>query len=183
MNNLKMWREARGLKQTELAARLRPVDARIDSSMISRFENSMCLPTPAVAEALASALDVPVSLLFGGVEQTAMSGLLETDKPSEPESMEVTELIAVLREGKGSATSRRQLAMLMDMRDRHLRAVIAEAQECGYHILNDSDGKGYYLSNSTAEIERYYRQETARAISILKRLKNTRQRLRDVGRA
>lgn len=82
MNNLKLWRESRGLKQTELAALVKPVDARIDSSMISRFENEMCLPTPSVSKALASALNVPESLLFGGTEQICTSRAWLTEKPA-----------------------------------------------------------------------------------------------------
>lgn len=111
MNNLKLWRESRGLKQTELAALVKPVDARIDSSMISR----------------------------------------------------------------------RALASMMDVSDRHLRRIIEEARNCGYLIINDSDGTGYFLAASSADIERHFRQENARALSILKRLKAARTRLKEVG--
>ena len=181
MNNLRLWRESRGLKQTELAAMVKPIDARIDSSMISRFENEMCLPTPSVSKALASALNVPESLLFGGTEQLYISGVVDGDARAEPESMDVTDLIAHFREaGKGAAISRRALASMMDVSDRHLRRIIEEARNCGYLIINDSDGTGYFLAASSADIERHFRQENARALSILKRLKAARTRLKEV---
>ena len=101
MNNLRLWRESRGLKQTELAAMVKPIDARIDSSMISRFENEMCLPTPSVSKALASALNVPESLLFGGTEQMYIAGVVDGEARTEPESMDVTDLIAHFRERGG----------------------------------------------------------------------------------
>jgi transcriptional regulator with XRE-family HTH domain len=182
MNNLRLWRESRGLKQTELAAMVKPIDARIDSSMISRFENEMCLPTPSVSKALASALNVPESLLFGGTEQLYISGVVDGEARAEPESMDVTDLIAHFREaGKGAAISRRALASMMDVSDRHLRRIIEEARNCGYLIINDSDGTGYFLAASSADIERHFRQENARALSILKRLKAARTRLKEVG--
>lgn len=93
----------------------------------------------------------------------------------------MTDLIAHFREaGKGAAISRRALASMMDVSDRHLRRIIEEARNCGYLIINDSDGTGYFLAASSAEIERHFRQENARALSILKRLKAARTRLKEV---
>jgi transcriptional regulator with XRE-family HTH domain len=181
MNNLRLWRESRGLKQTELAAMVKPTDARIDSSMISRFENEMCLPTPSVSKALASALSVPESLLFGGAEQMYISGIIDGEARIEPESFEVTDLIACFRDaGKDAAISRRRLAELLDVPDRTLRKIIEEARNDGYLIINDGDGRGYFLAATSAEIERHFRQENARAMSILKRLKAARTRLKEV---
>ena len=100
---------------------------------------------------------------------------------AEPESMDVTDLIAHVREaGKGAAISRRALASMMDVSDRHLRRIIEEARNCGYLIIDDSDGTGYFLAASSADIERHFRQENARALSILKRLKAARTRLKEV---
>lgn len=181
MNNLRLWRESRGLKQTELSALVKPIDPRIDSSMISRFENGMCLPTPSVAKALASALNVPESLLFGGTEQMYISGVIDGEARTEPESMDVTDLIAHFREaGKDAAISRRRLAELLDVPDRSLRKIIEEARNDGYMIINDGDGRGYFLAATSSEIERHFRQENARAMSILRRLKAARTRLKEV---
>lgn len=183
MNNLRLWRENRGLKQTELASLVRPIDSRIDSSMISRFENGLCLPTPAVSKALASALGVPVSLLFGGEEQMCISGVVDAQARIEPESMDVTDLVSCFREeGKSAAIPRKSLARRMDVSDRQLRRIIEDARRCGYLIINDSDGAGYFLASSPANVERHFRQETARAVSILSRLCAARQKLKEENR-
>ena len=45
-NNLKAVRISLGLKQTEVVAQMRPHDPHFDVSMLSRFENGVCIPTP-----------------------------------------------------------------------------------------------------------------------------------------
>ncbi|MGA4517390.1 helix-turn-helix domain-containing protein [Solibacillus silvestris] len=45
-NNLRFYREAKGLKQSDVCAILKNYDSAIDNSMLSRFENNVCLPTP-----------------------------------------------------------------------------------------------------------------------------------------
>ena len=45
MNNLKPFRLACGMKQSEVALALQSADSRIDVGMVSRYEQSVCLPT------------------------------------------------------------------------------------------------------------------------------------------
>lgn len=52
MNSLKEKRTSLHLTQPQVAATVRAVDKRIDTSMISRYESGVCLPTDAQISAL-----------------------------------------------------------------------------------------------------------------------------------
>ena len=58
--------------------------------------------------------------------------------------------------------------------DRKLRQTIEDLRNDGNFICNDSNGCGYYISNNLEDLERQYRNDTARALSILKRRKHIR---------
>ena len=45
-NNLKTYRLASGLKQSEVCERMKAVDPAFDAIMLSKMENSKCFPTP-----------------------------------------------------------------------------------------------------------------------------------------
>lgn len=75
-------------------------------------------------------------------------------------------LAEVVPEGKENAISRRQLAIRLEKRDRVVRRLVNEARLQGLPILNDQDGKGYYISYSEEVIERWANQELARARNI-----------------
>lgn len=45
-NNLKSVRLARGLKQIEVVEQLKEIEPSVDTSLLSKFENSVCVPTP-----------------------------------------------------------------------------------------------------------------------------------------
>lgn len=45
-NNLKAVRLSQGLKQTDVVDKMRAVDPHFDVSMLSKFENGVCIPTP-----------------------------------------------------------------------------------------------------------------------------------------
>lgn len=45
-NNLRVIRESRGLKQADVCRLIRQYDKAVDKAMLSKFENSVCLPTP-----------------------------------------------------------------------------------------------------------------------------------------
>ena len=62
------------------------------------------------------------------------------------------------------------------------RRIIARLRDEGYIIINDQNGKGYYLSDDLDEIEKQYKQDTARAMAILKRRKYMRKMLKEAGR-
>ena len=54
--------------------------------------------------------------------------------------------------------------------DRRIRKIISELQENGFWIV--SLDRGYYLTDSKADLESYKRRETHRAVSILRKLRS-----------
>lgn len=180
MNNLKELRIAAGMKQQELARICQQTDSRIDVGMISRFENGVCLPTPAMAHALADALGVDIAELYDIPEQFMLEGFMSAEVPIEPESMDVTNLIAYLTEAK-EPVRRGELATMMDFTDRKMRRVIEDARRCGYLVVNGGNGTGYFLARNTADIVQHFRIEQRRAMSILQRLKRAREVLKQEG--
>jgi biotin operon repressor len=85
-------------------------------------------------------------------------------------------------EGKENAISREVLARRLGLTDRQTRKLIEEARDRGVLIVNDCDGEGYYLACDLGQIERQYRKDRSRALSVLKRLKTMRRMLRDAGK-
>lgn len=84
--------------------------------------------------------------------------------------------------GKENAIPRTELCASVGYGDRMTRRIIAQLREEGYMICNLSDGKGYYITSDLDEIDRQYRQITARAMSLLKTRKHMRKILKDHGR-
>lgn len=68
---------------------------------------------------------------------------------------------------QGSA-SRKELQALTGIGDRATRDFIKLMRNAGYPIINMSDNKGYKFAESQQELERYKRQEFARANSIIR---------------
>lgn len=91
----------------------------------------------------------------------------------------ICELMTVLKHGSENAVSRRRLCYEMDMSDRAVRALIEKARDEGCLILNNQDGKGYYLPSCIEEVQKQYKQDTNRALSILKRRKHMRKILKE----
>lgn len=84
--------------------------------------------------------------------------------------------------GRANAVSRAGLAAELGVSDREMRRGIELARNEGAIILCDQDGRGYYQSNDLADISRQYRQDTNRALAILKRRKHMRALLKAAGR-
>ena len=117
-------------------------------------------------------------------EQTVIEGFLSSpieDTPPE-QSDRVIKLVGFLDYGKPRAMRRKTLAGLMGLSDRSTRKAIEDARNCGYIIVNIDGGSGYYLTDDIDEIAAFYKQEYARAISILRRLKLLRQKLKAADR-
>jgi len=76
-----------------------------------------------------------------------------------------------------NAVSREELARRTGMSDRQVRREIERARANGALICNDQDGRGYWISDDRAELLAQYRQDTARALNILKRRKPLRDAL------
>lgn len=176
MNNLKEIREIAGLSQKELAALVQEVEPRIDVGMISRFENGVCLPTPIVARTLARCLSTSVRNLFGEEGQTYIYEVSAEETPVEPLPFVVEELVGELTEWP---RSRRDLCEALDVTDRQLRRLIAEARSYGYVIVNN--GSGYYKTTDENEMAGFYRTEYSRAMSILKGLSPLKKYLKTIG--
>ncbi len=78
--------------------------------------------------------------------------------------------------------TRQELARRFQASDRTIRKAIEKAREQGFFIVNEQDGSGYYRTFNLDELERQYKQDTARAMAILKRRKHIRKYLMDNGR-
>lgn len=97
-------------------------------------------------------------------------------------STEEMEVITFIPKGKKNAISRGALAASAGYSDRRVREIIVQLQQKGYMICNMSGGEGYFIAADLDEIDAYYRQEKARAVSIFKRIKPMRQVLKLNGR-
>ena len=75
--------------------------------------------------------------------------------------------------GREHAISRRDLANAIGTTDRVMRQCIQRAREDGILIMNRQDGGGYYLAceSDLDDLQRQYAQDSARAMSILRRRK------------
>lgn len=170
MNRLKERRLELGLTQEAVSGVLKLVDPRIDTCMVSRFENGVCLPTEEVLTALEAALRTSRAYLYG-----------DEDKADIPQRTVETERIAgLIPSGRRNAISREDLAAALHTTDRKMRKAVAEAKKQGVMICNDGDG--YYQSDELSDLWRQYRRETARAMSILKARKPMREVLKAAGR-
>lgn len=82
----------------------------------------------------------------------------------------------------GDRVTRQDLARRFGVSDRTIRKAIEIARTKGFYIVNNQDGTGYYRTFDLDELERQYKQEKARAMSILSGCKHIRKFLRDNGR-
>lgn len=82
--------------------------------------------------------------------------------------------------GANNAIKRNVLVDLLGCSDREVRRMIEVARQEGAVILNFSDGKGYFRPEKKEEVEKYIRQEEARAKSIFFNLKSAKIALRKI---
>lgn len=97
------------------------------------------------------------------------------------DSFELFELLHEIKTGRENAVTGRTLARLLDCPERKVRQLIEEARRQGHLIINDQDGKGYYIASSTEDVQRQYNQMTNRAMSILQARAPFRKYLKRVG--
>lgn len=91
------------------------------------------------------------------------------------------EILNYILVGKENAITRKELEIKTGMTDRQVREAIAEARR-DVTILNDQDGKGYYVpvyGIDNDRVKRYVKQEEARAKSIFCNLKGAREFLKN----
>lgn len=91
------------------------------------------------------------------------------------------ELLHEIGVGKKNAVTLLQLTWRTGEKERAIRKEIARLREEGALIINDQDGKGYYIATELDEIARQYHQDRSRFLSIAKRIKTARRILRDAG--
>lgn len=96
------------------------------------------------------------------------------------------QILNALQYGEENAKTRLQLCCELGTNDRNVRQAIEDARreetEDGPFIVNSCGGRGYFLTRNADEIERHYRGERARAMSILVRTKGERRFLKKAGR-
>ena len=94
-------------------------------------------------------------------------------------------IIDMIPLGAENAITRAELAAKSGLSDRRMRLAIQQARSNGELILNTQDGRGYFLGtvDDLDAIQRQYKQDTARAMAILKRRKAMRDILKAAGRA
>ena len=91
-------------------------------------------------------------------------------------------VLECIGKGRDNAVKRRDLAMLTGFDDRTCRQAIADLSRRGELIVNEGDGRGYYIAVTDDEVQRQYQRETSRAMKILMRRKPYRQYLKEHGR-
>jgi len=87
-------------------------------------------------------------------------------------------LLEHIPHGKENAISRRELRERTGMTDRKMRAAIATARADGEFIINNQDGRGYYMTDDLMELKEFYDSNHARAINIMVADRKLRQYLK-----
>jgi biotin operon repressor len=95
------------------------------------------------------------------------------------ENLRVYELLG---EGKENAISRGELSGMTGFSDRALRKLIEELRRMGIQVINDGDGRGYYLANDIDSIYRQYQKDLSYMKNFSQRMKHTRRILKQAGR-
>jgi biotin operon repressor len=92
-------------------------------------------------------------------------------------------ILSLIPTGHENAIPRARLAAVLGVSDRRCRRLVQEARDAGAIILNRQDGRGYYLATAAdvEDLQRQYRQDTSRAMAILKRRKTIRGILKECG--
>lgn len=111
--------------------------------------------------------------------QEVLGDFPEEEEPHMSDRNEI--VLDAIPYGKENAVTRVYLAARTGLPDRQVRKAIEEIRR-SHIILNDQDGKGYYRSWDLDDIERFYRQERARALAVLARMRPMRILLRGGGR-
>lgn len=91
----------------------------------------------------------------------------------------VAAVLGHLHKGKANAVKHDTLISLTGLKDRQLRLALEKARR-DFCIINDQDGKGYYLPENKEDAKRYYKQEYNRAMSILVRLDGTKNYIKQM---
>jgi len=96
----------------------------------------------------------------------------------------MTDILDFIPSGRDNAVTRAELSARLGVPDRQVRKLIHNARDAGALILNRQDGRGYYMATEHDLDELYcqWKQDTARALSILKRRHPLHLLLKKAGR-
>lgn len=75
--------------------------------------------------------------------------------------------LTIMQRLQQGSCKRYELRELTSLADRPLRQIIRALRRSGVPIINLSNGRGYKLASSEAELERYKKQEFSRANDLI----------------
>ena len=90
------------------------------------------------------------------------------------------DILQFIPTGKESAITRETLSFALNIPDREVRKLIAQARR-NQPIINLQNGSGYYLPTKKTEVIEFLNQETHRARSIFWSIKGCRDWLKKKG--
>ena len=88
------------------------------------------------------------------------------------------DILQFIPTGKENAITRETLSLALNIPDREVRKLIAQARR-KHPIANFQDGTGYYLPTEKSEVIEFLNQETHRARSIFWSIKGCRDWLKN----
>ena len=89
-------------------------------------------------------------------------------------------VLSCIMHGKDLANDHHWIATHTGLPERAVRNRIEELRNEGYLICNLQNGKGYFLAENDEDVKTQYRQDCARAMSILRRIKPFRKYLKSL---
>lgn len=172
----KALREKAGLKQSELVARIVADGVRFDAPLLSKIECGIVHPGAQLDKALRKHLQVAESA------ENSNADTLDDVTPAAAQKGDYTDKLSeIIPEGEDNAVTRTYLTIKLGLSDREVRKAIEAARADGLLICNAQDGRGYFQTKDVAFLKAQYRQDTARAMAILKRRKPLRDYLKAQG--
>jgi len=114
------------------------------------------------------------------MEQMAIENYIETMTTATPQNhFRIERYIPV---GRENAVSRNRLSEITRLNDRTVRREIEQARSRWIIIINLQDGAGYYQTDDVDEIQKQYKLNESRTMSVLVQQKFLRRRLSEAGR-
>lgn len=92
-----------------------------------------------------------------------------------------TTVLDLIGTGKENAAPLLRLVFRSGLSERAVRKAIQQLRDDGHLIINDQDGKGYYIATEHYQVMNQYIQDYHRHISIARRMKAARQVLKEAG--
>lgn len=89
----------------------------------------------------------------------------------------------ILKYFKDGYNTRKELSIRTGLSDRKVRDEIERARRKGTIILNNQDGKGYFISEDLEDLRNQYKQNNNRAMSILVQQKFIRRKIKELERS